>query len=223
MSDLVESSRDVFLADLRDVSSLGTWFLSSQKTGFGVNNLRDDNLDTYWQSDGPQPHWINIHFPKKIDLQMISLYVDYKQDESYTPSRISVRAGNNVLDLEELFIIDLEEPSGWIDKKVMDIGSSQPRPLRAQMLQIAILANHQNGKDTHLRQIKIWASKQYVAKQHEAGYLTTSQLSIESPYGDQKLLHLEKGVYLIKQQQITRIIVCMTVKSRTNKYNVWLK
>lgn len=31
-------------------------------TGFGVDQLRDDNLETYWQSDGSQPHLVNIQF-----------------------------------------------------------------------------------------------------------------------------------------------------------------
>ena len=27
---------------------------------------RDDNTETYWQSDGPQPHLVNIQFHKKV-------------------------------------------------------------------------------------------------------------------------------------------------------------
>lgn len=27
---------------------------------------RDNNTDTYWQSDGPQPHLVNIQFHKKV-------------------------------------------------------------------------------------------------------------------------------------------------------------
>ena len=55
--------------------------------GFGVDQLRDGSLDTYWQSDGPQPHVINIHFQRKTTVVGICLYVDYKADESYTPNR----------------------------------------------------------------------------------------------------------------------------------------
>ncbi|MEJ1286164.1 hypothetical protein NN561_017168 [Cricetulus griseus] len=32
------------------------------RPGFGVDQLRDDNLETYWQSDGSQPHLVNIQF-----------------------------------------------------------------------------------------------------------------------------------------------------------------
>lgn len=36
--------------------------LPSTCPGFGVDQLRDDNLETYWQSDGSQPHLVNIQF-----------------------------------------------------------------------------------------------------------------------------------------------------------------
>ena len=55
--------------------------------GFGVDQLIDGSLDTYWQSDGPQPHLINIQFRRKTTITDICLYADYKADESYTPSR----------------------------------------------------------------------------------------------------------------------------------------
>lgn len=56
-------------------------------TGFGVDQLRDNCLETYWQSDGPQPHLVNIQFRKKTTIQDVCLYADYKLDESYTPNR----------------------------------------------------------------------------------------------------------------------------------------
>ncbi len=44
----------------REIGSRASWSLSSCKTGFGVEQLRDDSLETYWQSDGPQPHYVTI-------------------------------------------------------------------------------------------------------------------------------------------------------------------
>ena len=55
--------------------------------GFGVDQLRDGSLDTYWQSDGPQPHLVNIEFRRKTTVQEICIYADFKSDESYTPNR----------------------------------------------------------------------------------------------------------------------------------------
>ena len=55
---------------------------------FGVDQLRDGSYDTYWQSDGPQPHLVNIQFRKKTTVQDVCVYTDYKADESYTPNRL---------------------------------------------------------------------------------------------------------------------------------------
>ncbi|PQP97384.1 anaphase-promoting complex subunit 10 [Prunus yedoensis var. nudiflora] len=36
--------------DLREMGKKAAWSVSSCKAGNGVSSLRDDNLDTYWQS-----------------------------------------------------------------------------------------------------------------------------------------------------------------------------
>jgi anaphase-promoting complex subunit 10 len=56
-------------------------------SGFGVDQLRDDCTDTYWQSDGQLPHLVNIQFRRKTTVHDIYIFTDYKLDESYTPSR----------------------------------------------------------------------------------------------------------------------------------------
>lgn len=80
--------------------------------GFGVEQLRDDRADTYWQSDGQLPHLVNIQFQRKTTVSDIYIYTDYKLDESYTPSRISIRVGTHFNDLQEIEVIMLSEPSG---------------------------------------------------------------------------------------------------------------
>ena len=144
----------------REVGQMAVWSLSTAKPGNGVEQLRDDNIDTYWQSDGPQPHLINIQFHKKMRIHEIVIYTDFKLDESYTPSKISIRIGSTFHDLQEIHVEELNEPSGWVT-------ILPPRPegeggvenvLRTHFIQVAILANHQNGRDTHIRQIKICES-----------------------------------------------------------------
>ncbi|KAI8614904.1 anaphase promoting complex subunit 10-like protein [Chytriomyces sp. MP71] len=142
-------------ASLRCVSAIGAWSVSSYKRGFEVHCLRDNSVDTYWQSDGPQPHFINIQFNKKTQLQLLRIYLDYRQDESYCPSKISVRAGSTMQDVQELHRLDLDEPSGWISVDLRD--ETTGHPLHAHLVQIAILCNHQNGKDTHIRQVQLFA------------------------------------------------------------------
>ena len=50
----------------RDIGKLAVWSVTSAKPGNGVELLCDDRDDTYWQSDGSQPHLINIQFQKKV-------------------------------------------------------------------------------------------------------------------------------------------------------------
>ncbi len=53
------------LPNKRELGVEAVWSLSTAKPGNGVAQLRDDNIDTYWQSDGAQPHLINIQFQKR--------------------------------------------------------------------------------------------------------------------------------------------------------------
>lgn len=140
------------LGTVREVGSQAIWSLSSCKPGFGVERLRDNIMDTYWQSDGQLPHLVNIQFQRKTNLSQIYIYTDYKLDESYTPSRISIRSGTHFNDLQELEIVELSEPTGWV---VVPIKDGRGRPIRTFMIQIAVISNHQNGRDTHMRQIRI--------------------------------------------------------------------
>lgn len=80
----------------------------------GVDLLRDGRDDTYWQSDGVQPHLITLQFQKKVWVAGIALQTDYKLDESYTPHRISIKAGSCWSDLREIRSVDLVEPQGWV-------------------------------------------------------------------------------------------------------------
>ena len=144
--------------DLHEISSLGTWSLSTFKSGQGIEQLLSKDMNQYWQSDGPQPHFINVQFPKKVTMKQLSIYLDYSQDESYTPKQLSIRAGNTFNELQQIQLIDLEEPVGWRDISLLTTDGSF---IKAYILQIAILSNHQNGKDTHVRGVHIFSSFSY--------------------------------------------------------------
>uniref|UniRef100_A0A023FPX9 Anaphase-promoting complex subunit 10 n=1 Tax=Amblyomma cajennense TaxID=34607 RepID=A0A023FPX9_AMBCJ len=143
--------------DVREVGAQAVWSLSSCKPGFGVDQLLDNCLDTYWQSDGVLPHEVNIQFHRKTAIQAIYVYVDYNRDESYTPKRIAVKVGSTFHDLRVVETVDLNEPAGWVHIATQD---SAGHPVRAFHVQIAVLANHKNGQDTHLRQIKLYSPVQ---------------------------------------------------------------
>ena len=136
--------------------------MTSAKPGNGVELLRDNSLDTYWQSDGAQPHLVSAQFQHKAEMCEIALWCEYKMDESYTPSLVSVRAGTSCHDLREVRCVELEHPNGWVRVPLGDAGDASC--LRAYFIQVAILANHQNGRDTHVRQIKIFGPRRDQAR-----------------------------------------------------------
>jgi anaphase-promoting complex subunit 10 len=101
------------------------------------------------------------------------IYLDFVSDESYTPTKIQFLAGMGVHDLLEFAEMSFEQPTGWIDVDFSKIGDHQlvggggggdgewRQPaapvLRAFLVQVRILENHQNGKDTHLRAVQLFA------------------------------------------------------------------
>ncbi|CAG8574745.1 6986_t:CDS:2 [Diversispora eburnea] len=138
MGGIVDDDENIFLGrkerkfirsefkheELREIGSSAMWSLSSWKAGNGIENLRDNN--------------------------QISLWLDYKSDESYTPNKITIRAGTNFGDLQDLRTIELEEPDGWIDIQLSGDHT---------LTYVSIKSNQQNGKDSHIRQIKVFAPK----------------------------------------------------------------
>lgn len=164
--------------NLVDLSPLANWKLSSFKQGFGLQQLRDDSPDTYWQSDGSNgsnnsnsnsngvisnnqlssPHSITIQFSKRVSLERISLFTNYNLDESYTPSRIQVLAGSSDgWDLSEVCTVNFNKPVGW--SHIIFSGIRNDRVLKCFMVKLVIMANHQDGKDTHIRALKCFGKK----------------------------------------------------------------
>jgi len=188
------------------------WSLSSAKPGNGVEQLRDNSSDTYWQSDGGQPHLCNIQFLQRKAISCICVYLDYNLDESYTPKQLSIRTGMTFHDLEEVQLVELFEPVGWIciplkgaldpldddeeeddddhgdelkehtskeedemfstsqydipveDEPIVQTLKSQlvqswKHPTKTHFVQICIVSMHQNGRDTHIRQMKLFGPK----------------------------------------------------------------
>ena len=68
--------------------------------------------------------------------------------------RVSIRAGTSFHDLRELEVKELTEPTGWV---VFALRGADDRPLRTYHVQIAVITNHQNGRDTHMRQVRVHA------------------------------------------------------------------
>lgn len=106
-----------------------------------------------------------------MGIRAIRFYIDYQEDESYTPTKIVFKSGTSENNLIEFATMNMENPYGWLEVPISGAGGDPDgNTLVSYVLQMQILENHQNGKDTHLRGIKIYAfdpdSPQGVAGQH---------------------------------------------------------
>jgi anaphase-promoting complex subunit 10 len=152
---------------LREVGGEAVWSLSTAKPGNGVEQLRDNNSDTYWQSDGVQPHMINIQFHKKTTVTELWFYLNFRLDESYTPRKLSLRVGTTFHDLKEIHVLELEEPGDWVKVPIGQIFDPQHGVLRTHFIQVSIMLMHQNGRDTHVRQVKLFGPRTTARKDRE--------------------------------------------------------
>jgi anaphase-promoting complex subunit 10 len=96
------------------------------------------------------------------------VYLDFDLDESYTPTLIRFAAGTGYHDLQEFSAMRFEQPRGWIDVDWEGVGDGGgdaggddegdgAPPLRCMLVQVRVCENHQNGKDTHLRGLQLFA------------------------------------------------------------------
>ncbi|KAI9246118.1 anaphase-promoting complex, subunit 10/DOC domain-containing protein [Phascolomyces articulosus] len=124
------------------------WSVSTFRPDWGVEKMRDNNPLTYWQSDCPNPkapHTVDLLFHQATFIKQVSIFIDYTQDDSYTPKSISIRGGTTYRDLHEVMALECPETVGWQNADLFF------------RLQIAVLNTHLNGRDTHIRQVKVYS------------------------------------------------------------------
>ncbi|XP_026191449.1 uncharacterized protein LOC34621377 [Cyclospora cayetanensis] len=165
----------------REIGGLASWTLSSAKEGNGVQALRDNSSISFWQSEGQAPHTVTLQFNREMPVTRVDLLVNFHLDESYTPKRIQIKMGSSpatlsvVRDVE--FVVTDDQNCWWgieltaahaiklvnglenHSQEALDLvlhGVETSEYLRAACLQIAVLTTHQQGRDTHIRQVRIY-------------------------------------------------------------------
>lgn len=120
--------------------------LSSFKRDHGIQELLSEDMSEFWHTDDSLPHYIEVTFKKLTKVSKVVLTLLFSKDDSYTPSVIEIRAGMTRETLEPVCNLSLNEPEGEIDFLVDQF---------CFFMQIIILSNHQDGKDTHIRKFKV--------------------------------------------------------------------
>ncbi|WUR03528.1 anaphase-promoting complex subunit 10 [Vairimorpha necatrix] len=124
--------------------------LSSYKKNNSLKELISNEMSEYWATDDSLPHGIQIKFHKLTYVEEIRLFLSFSQDDSYTPKEIEIRTGMTLSTMESILVVTLMEPEGLLSLSVKQV---------CFYLQIIILSNHQEGKDSHIRNLKIMESK----------------------------------------------------------------
>lgn len=141
--------------NMTDVGHLAHWKASSFKSGNPIENALDDDPDTFWQSDGTQPHQIEVFFSKRTSIIQLMLYFSLVADESYTPRFVSIYVGHSPSDALFYKSLEVRNVNGWVALAFED-NRAHDKLLKCQYLRLVFPANHENGKDTHLRGIRIF-------------------------------------------------------------------
>lgn len=120
--------------------------VSTFKQGHGIDELFSDTLEKYWHTDGNLPHHIEIEFEEIRHLLEIRITLGHTQDKSYIPREIDVRCGKtrNTMELVKKVTIT--------DKLSM---ASIPVEKDCCFLQMIILSNHQDGRDSRIRGLSL--------------------------------------------------------------------
>ncbi|EMG45611.1 Anaphase promoting complex subunit, putative [Candida maltosa Xu316] len=157
------------LKQLRDDSPDTYWQSDGSNSGNSHNNGDNNaNQQQQQQQQNPNnsmllnhlstPHSITIQFSKKVALERISIFTNYSLDESYTPSKIKIMAGSSEgWDLIEVCTVNFDQPIGW--SHIIFNGIRNDGVLKCFLIKIIILANHQEGKDSHIRAIRCFGKK----------------------------------------------------------------
>merc|ERR1712048_1545759 len=135
------------------------------------------------------PHKVTILFHKKQIIQNIEIYTDYKLDESYTPQDIIIKASSSSLHNFENHIVcnkTLNEPTGWITLSLHPHKrqNKYDKYLKTNKIIFEIKSSHQSGRDTHIRQIKIFAPHSRKISNNANNKSLFSVYAVEQPMPD---------------------------------------
>lgn len=142
--------------ELINVSNMAYWRATSFKASNPIINVINDDPNSFWQSDGAQPHEVEVYFSKRVNIAIIAMYFSLKVDESYTPKLIKIYVGHSLSDCELYKIVELEKLNGWF---ALTFNDNRPQDglMKCQFIKFTFPLNHENGKDTHLRGIRLFA------------------------------------------------------------------
>ncbi|ELP93081.1 anaphase-promoting complex subunit, putative [Entamoeba invadens IP1] len=126
--------------------------VSSSRIGYGLSNIFDNDKTTFWQSNGNVPHTITFLFDEIKNFAFVRVYISHSQDETYTPTKLILKIGVSMYDMIDNVWFESENPEGWCY-----LTRNPKVKCRGSCLQLVITENSNGGRDSHIRQIEVYA------------------------------------------------------------------
>lgn len=120
--------------------------ISSHKNGNGLSELLSTNPLQFWHTDDNLPHFISISFTRRTFIKSVHLSLSYSRDDSYTPEVCELWSGlvREAVTLHKKH--DFVHPEGYV---LLPLG------MEVFYIYVVIRANHQEGRDSRVRNIKV--------------------------------------------------------------------
>lgn len=120
--------------------------LSSYKNGSGLAELLSSNPLEFWHTDDNLPHFISIQFARRTFVEEVQLSMSFSRDDSYTPEVIELWSGlvRDGVALERKY--EFLHPEGY---------THLPLGKHVFYIYIVIRTNHQEGRDSRVRNLRI--------------------------------------------------------------------
>ena len=88
--------------------------------------------------------------PTPTHRQFVRFALADSTDPSFNPSRVILRIGSSLTDLTDRVVLELDAPQGWAVLQAA-------QDLHACVFQLEITDNAQDGRDTRLSQVELYA------------------------------------------------------------------
>jgi anaphase-promoting complex subunit 10 len=133
----------------REITKSALWTVSTVKGGYAISSMFNRSEEDFWQSDAIPPHWISAQFSEQTFLSRLSVFLAVNKDDTYTPVELVIYIGNDPTALAEFKTAEPSRLQGWVD---IDLNVS------TIFLKIAVTKNHQGGRDSRIRQIRLFGA-----------------------------------------------------------------
>ncbi len=135
-----------------DIAALAQVTVSSSNSLVG--RLLDGDTDTFWQTDGSRPHWIQLNFDEDWKVQSVQMYVDYERDRSYCPKKVCIEITHDGETTSAGSTVVPVASKGWVS-----VSADEEVPFICRSLKVLVQENQDGGTNSKVRGLRVFGSR----------------------------------------------------------------